>query len=132
MWNAILLTEVLFFIYTDWLLYDASGHIVEWPTKLMMLRALGSLAAQRVGPFSTPLNRLGWLGRLAFSGASLAAFPRLRPILWRNVGYRITLICLLLEAALENANQRRLRRKYAAHVAATAAAAEAQMHQKTE
>jgi hypothetical protein len=121
--TAVLLADAAFFVYTDWLIADVTGGlVVEWPSKLMALRALGLCAALLSGPFSEGWNRLGWLVRCTFCGATLAAHARLRGRLWHSAGYRITIAVMLAEAAAERANQRRLRRKYAAHVAASGAA----------
>ena len=115
---AVLLGEALFFIYTDALLrYVTGGLEVEWPAKLMLLRALAITFAMRTGPFRTAANRAGMLARAASSGVALALRPALRGRLWHNVGYRTTIILLLAETLAERANQRRLRHAYSAHVA---------------
>ncbi len=97
---------------------------MEWPSQLMALRAVGLLAALLSGPFSSRSNRLGWAARVMFSGGTLAAWPQLRPRLWRSRGYAAHTALMVAEALCERANARRLRRKYAAHCARAAAAAE--------
>ena len=63
---------------------------------------------------------MGWVARISFSGGTLLRHAALRPRLWLNTGYRINALLMALEALCESANQRRLRRKYAAHVAQAA------------
>ena len=119
--GAVLLGEALFFVYTDGLLrYITGGLEVEWPAKLMLLRALAITFAMRTGPFRTAANRAGMLARAASSGVALALRPALRGRLWHNIGYRTTIILLLAETLAERANQRRLRHAYSAQVAAQA------------
>jgi hypothetical protein len=120
---AILLADAAFFVYTDWLIADVTGGlVVEWPSKLMALRSIGLVAALQTGPFSSGCNRVGWVARVAFSGGTLLRHAALRPRLWLNAGYRLNALLMGLEALCEGANQRRLRRKYAAHVAQAARA----------
>ena len=115
---AVLFGEAAFFVYTDALVRSLTGGLeVEWPAKLMALRAVAVIVALRTGPFRTPANRAGWFARSLSCGVALAVRPALRSRLWLNAGYRITVILMLLEALVERANMRRLRRKYAAHVA---------------
>ena len=83
----------------------------------MALRAVAVIVALRTGPFRTPANRAGWFARSLSCGVAFAIRPALRGRLWHNVGYRITVFLMLLEALVERANMRRLRRKYAAYVA---------------
>lgn len=115
---AILFGEAAFFIYTDGLVRFLTGGLeVEWPAKLMALRAVAVIVALRTGSFRTPANRAGWFARSLSCGVAFAIRPALRGRLWHNVGYRITVFLMLLEALVERANMRRLRRKYAAYVA---------------
>ena len=116
--GAILLGEALFFVYTDALLRHITGGLeVEWPAKLMLLRALAVTFAMRTGPFRTAANRAGMLARSASTGVALALRPALRGRLWHNIGYRTSIILLLFEALAERPNQRRLRHAYSAYAA---------------
>jgi len=116
--GAILLGEALFFVYTDALLRHITGGLeVEWPAKLMLLRALAVTFSMRTGPFRTAANRAGMLARMASSGVALALRPALRDRLWHNMGYRVTIILALVETLTERLNQRRLRHAYLAYAA---------------
>ncbi len=120
---AVCCIESIVYAAIDWIVYDTSGYVVEWPGKVLVLRALILAASFYVGPFRSRANRIGWVVRaIAGSGLPMLAHPRLRHRLWANLGYRVHGFALVAEALLESTNQARLRRRHATQVAAQAAA----------
>jgi hypothetical protein len=120
---AVCCIESIVYAWIDWIVYDTSGFMVEWPGKVLVLRALILAASFYVGPFRSRANRIGWVVRaVAGSGVAMLAHPRLRHRLWANLGYRVHGFALIAEALLESANQARLRRRHAAQAAAQVAA----------
>jgi hypothetical protein len=124
---AVVVIESCVYLGVDLIMLAASGGlVVEWPARVLVLRALILVASLAAGPFRSRANRASWAVRLlTSSGAVMAAYPALRMRLWHNAGFRLHLLLMGAELLLERANQRRLRRRHAQSVAAEAAAAAA-------
>jgi hypothetical protein len=113
--------ELTTYIFMDTYIHSVTGRVPRYAFSDCVMHTLGVLVFHRTGPFRLPLSHASVLYRAAVVFGTCVRLRAWGMLLWPENAVQVAGLSLLI--ALAPGNDRRLRARYAEHVAAGAAAA---------